>query len=636
MDIKKRREDLFFGIHFDFHAGPDDEIGTIVDEEGIADLLDRTKPDFVQIDTKGHPGISSYKTKAGTPAKHFHYDTLKMWRKLTKERGIALYGHHSGVFDMTVAQNHPDWAVVTENGETSNRFVSVFSPYAKEILIPQLKELALEYELDGAWIDGENWASYTDYGKYATEAWEKETGTKPPVRGEEGFEKYRYFCRDGFKAYVANYISEIKKVKPDFQITSNWMFSYYMPEKHDVAIDYMSGDYSCSNAVNISRCIARVQASRGLTWDLMSWGQNAIPLSWETRNRTTKGAAQYCQEAATTLSAGGAFQFFNILYGTGGLIQNWAVPTWQKVAEFCRERQDICWKASIVKQIGVIFPEGYDESKEQLYVPEYRVRTFSWTKALQDIQLSTSIIQEFQCAEGGLKDYPVVLAPSGCRYKKETIQALKDYVSAGGKLIIEGQAINFFEETTESKKLIWIDGGDCLAAMETLTYSIDGKDALYYFDNNYYRNEDRHVAAVAQDTGKGKLIKLGVDIGSKYDENNSVALKKFLKNLISMTGFKAIATVSGSQYADITITQKENKLLINLVNMLGAHNTPGVRSFDEIPPLYDLEVSISSDKKPRSVKLSPENTDAEYQYRDGVISVKVPKLEIHSVVVVEY
>ena len=139
--MRKKRAESFFGIHFDFHAMP----GQIVAEDFRPDLIERlldgAKPDFVQCDTKGHAGLSSYPTDVGNRADEIREDHLAMWRRLTAERDIALYAHHSGLFDFKIAEQHPDWAVVSEKGERSPSYLSPFSPYADEILIPQIKEL---------------------------------------------------------------------------------------------------------------------------------------------------------------------------------------------------------------------------------------------------------------------------------------------------------------------------------------------------------------------------------------------------------------------------------------------------------------------------------------------------------------
>ena len=79
----KKRRDSFFGLHFDFHAGAESRVAEEMRPDVIARLLDEVRPDYVQIDTKGHPGYSSYPTKVGNPAPIMLGDQVKMWRELT-------------------------------------------------------------------------------------------------------------------------------------------------------------------------------------------------------------------------------------------------------------------------------------------------------------------------------------------------------------------------------------------------------------------------------------------------------------------------------------------------------------------------------------------------------------------------
>ena len=134
---KKTRRDCFLGLHFDFHAMEGECVGSIIDTESIGMMLDATCPDMIQVDTKGHPGISSYMTKAGVQAEYMNMDVLRVWRELTAQRGIRLYAHHSGLYDQAQAVLHPEWAVVSADGIVSKEFMSPFSPYVDEVLIPK-------------------------------------------------------------------------------------------------------------------------------------------------------------------------------------------------------------------------------------------------------------------------------------------------------------------------------------------------------------------------------------------------------------------------------------------------------------------------------------------------------------------
>ena len=85
------RADSFLGVHFDFHAGPDcTEIGKHTTREMIENIINLVGPDYLQIDCKGHRGLSSYPTKVGNPAPGFVGDPLRLWRQVTAERGVSL------------------------------------------------------------------------------------------------------------------------------------------------------------------------------------------------------------------------------------------------------------------------------------------------------------------------------------------------------------------------------------------------------------------------------------------------------------------------------------------------------------------------------------------------------------------
>ena len=103
-------------------------------------------------------------------------DPLRLWRQVTAERGVALYMHYSGVWDSEAIRRHPDWGVVNADGKTNDKATSRFGPYADKLLIPQLRELAGDYGVDGVWVDGDCWASVPDYSEAALKAFRQATG----------------------------------------------------------------------------------------------------------------------------------------------------------------------------------------------------------------------------------------------------------------------------------------------------------------------------------------------------------------------------------------------------------------------------------------------------------------------------
>ena len=646
--MRKKRADCFLGIHFDFHAMPSQVVCERFRPDVIARVLDEIKPDFVQCDTKGHPGLSSYPTNVGNRADAILADPLRTWRDLTRERGILLYGHHSGLFDKKAIELHPDWAVVNNEGVPSKDYVSPFSPYIDELLIPQLTELCDAYGLDGAWVDGECWGAKLDYSKYATEAYLKETGKLPPHKGEDGYEAYREFCREGFRKYVQKYVSTLKEHNPEFEITSNWMYSAYMPEPPSAHVDFLSGDYSSSNALESARFQSRCLSARGMTWDLMAWGQNAVPCSWSTHNRNTKEYAQYCQEASEVIALGGAFQFFNIMYGGGGLPQEWAIPMWRRVAEFCRARQDVCHGATPVKQVGILYADAKsDPEKSNLYTLNYPELTAvrGWINILQDSQISSSVLYEYQLLEDSVSEYTVIVVPTAKKLHGESVTAIKKYVRNGGKVIVDGSLAHLFADIggTEvgeaSERLIFIDGGEALSASEANCVSLKANGGTVsgaYYDANFY-SEEKNTAAVIADAGRGRICSLAFDLGTLYMENSASATRNFCRAQLAAVGFEPMVKIDGtcSDYVDVILTEKQEKLLINLVNYAGPHSVETVRSYGQVPPLTDVTLKVSIENKPSAVFSTPEAHALEWTWEGGKLTAKLDRLDMHTAIVIE-
>src|ERR1035437_2585794 len=141
-----RRADSFFGLHFDLHPNEQDTVlGRDVSEEMVEHLLAAAKPDYVQYDSKGHPGWLGWPSQVGPSAPGIVKDSLEVWRKVTASRSVALYIHFSGVWDTEACKLHPDWARVDANGKRDKNQTSTFGPYVDELMIRELRDAPSKY-----------------------------------------------------------------------------------------------------------------------------------------------------------------------------------------------------------------------------------------------------------------------------------------------------------------------------------------------------------------------------------------------------------------------------------------------------------------------------------------------------------
>ncbi len=635
---RKQRSDSFFGLHFDFHPRADIVVGDNLRYDVIAKLLDEVKPDYVQIDTKGHPGFASYPTKVGQPAPLMRGDQIKMWRELTAERGIALYGHHSGLFDMYQVSHHPEWAVVNEDGTNSKWFLSMFGDYDDKFLIPQLKELALDYKLDGAWVDGECWGVAPDYSEMAQAAWAKISNNPIPKKGEQDYPIFMQMLRDKFKEHVTHYIEELKKVAPDFQVTSNWMGASTVPGKITTPIDFISGDYSSADSLNSARIQGRYIANQNKPWDLMAWGHNCV-CDWTVTNRSTKEFAQHCQEASFVMAQGGGFQFYNWQYGGGSTVQEWAIPMWAKVGEYVREREPFCKNTRPLPQVGIFYctESHYYENTGIHGDSPVKQSANGLIHAALDCGYATDLIETHNLDDRDMSEYGTVVIGHAAWVPNEVREKLLKYVENGGGLIITSPvtAKQFgFGVSEPSKKLVHICDGEVVAPLEVMASDLAMGDDLtvcgtYYLDN--YMENGPYPAAVAKKYGKGNIVACGIDFGSVYDKNRTTCAKNFFKAMANITFPNPMVTVEGSSLVELDITRRDNMIYIHLLNYGGPHDVPAVRSYNEIPALGPIKVKLNLPKAPKSIFIEPEHKKWDGDQKEVIID----KLEIHTVIAVE-
>lgn len=645
-----KRSESFFGLHFDLHASKEDSLTGKTLTEGMVDsLLKTVKPDFIQVDCKGHPGIASYPTKvpAGTTVKRIEKDALELFRKVTKKHGVALYVHYSGVWDSAAVAKFPEWAAIDKDGKPSDKITSVHSEYVDKLLIPQLKEIA-DYGIDGIWVDGDCWATILDYSPKAIEKFRSQTGISsvPKSQKDPFYDEFRAFARKSFKEYVAKYTDAIHAYKPSFQVASNWSFSSFMPTPVDLNVDFLSGDIAPMNGVNSALIEARVLAAQskkyGKPWDLMSWSFNT---EYSTSNHGPKSALNLNQEAAEIMAVGGGYQCY-FTQNQDLSIRMQDLKRMQNISNFARKRQPFTQGAKAIPQIGLLYSLGdFNKFSYGLFGNGFAMPLKGTLGALMDGQNAVEVLSEHHF-ESNLDKYPLIVIPEMRNLAPDFVQKLVNYTRDGGNLLVIGNSATKlfknelgFEPIGKAKKdRFYINVADDLAllndSLQNVSLSSDNQVLAKYFFNNDLRDGEG-VAASMRNLGKGKIAGVYFNFGNSYLNYQSPDLRDFLKSTVNKLFRKPIVEIAGSKLIHTTVNDLNGKLAINLINSGGNHNTNKIITYDELPPLTNLSLKIRLAKVPKKITQQPENLPLKFVYKNGIAEVKLAKLEVHSVVVVE-
>ena len=587
-----RRDQSFFGIHFDFHAGSDcNEVGKNTTPAMVQTIIDKVQPDYIQIDCKGHAGYSSYPTKVGNRAPGFVGDPLHIWRNVTARNGISLYMHYSGVWDTRAIELHPEWAAIHADGTRDKEKTSVFGTYVDQLLVPQLKELAGDYGVDGIWIDGECWATIPDYGEKALRLFRESTGISdiPKSAADPHWYEWMQFHREGFRKYMRHYVASVRSEYPDFQICSNWAFTHHMPELVSVALDFLSGDYSPNNSVNSARFAGRYLANQGIPWDLMAWSFSYNPFP-----REQKTAVQLKREAAIVLALGGGFQAY-FTQNRDGSVRLEEMQVMKEVAKFARERQPWCHQSIQIPQVALLLSTSdYHRNAKSLF-PQYKGQSQGVLQSLLESQYSVDLVSE-EILTPDMSRFPIIVIPEWENISPVFCADLVEYAKGGGSLLVIGQETSEYFATLSGVKI---------------------------HGNRF----------VSSSLGKGKIGFLPFAIGAEYEKSGNVTLREQLNTAVHTLFPNPLVEISGTPWIDVSVSRLKNKQLVHLVNSSGDHKGAGI--IQSIEPVGPLQLSIRCDRKPAKITLQPEGKICDFIYTDGKAQVKVDKVDIYEILVIE-
>ena len=640
------RKDAFFGLHFDLHPqATDTSLGADISEENIRALLERVRPDYVQYDCKGHAGWAGYPTTVGWASPGIVKDSLAVWRKTTRDLGVGLFIHYSGVWDSKAIAEHPDWARIGPDGKRDPNATSVFGPYVDELLIPQLKEVTEKYGLDGVWADGECWGTQLDYSPRALASWKKETGYRdaPKDRSDPRWLEWKMFHRRAFESYLAHWIDAVHAANPALQLTSNWMYTTFAPKPVTAKLDFLSGDYSPGLSIDRARVEARYLASTGMPWDLMAWGfDKGKDLGW-----SIKPAEHLEQEAAVVLMQGGGFQIYHNPTRAGYLVEP-IIAQEEAVAAFCRAREAASHKSSTVPQVALLLSsESFWDKSDAVFAPwgDVFLELEGALHALLNLHYSVDILAEHQL-QPRLREFPLVVIPDAHRLTNEFRKALTDYVEQGGSLLLLGEkCARLFEPLLGAE----LEGGPVEKAVELASPSgitsasglwqnvklATAQPAGFIYPTRDTRNDGR-IAATVNSFGKGKVAAVYGPVASIYFRSHHPWLREFIGELTAPLFPDPAVKVEGPNCLDVSLrTTRDGKLSVHLLNTAGMPLPDRYGFTDFIPPLEDIRLTIKTQARPKSVTWVPDGGRLNWSWSDGLLEVTVPKLKIHGIVVIE-
>jgi hypothetical protein len=410
-----------------------------------------------------------------------------------------------------------------------------------------------------------------------------------------------------------------------------------------VDVDYLSGDYSMQDSVNAARFEGRCLAGQGRPWDLMAW---SFCERWQEGAKSTKSVVQLQQEAAVVLALGGGFQAY-FKQKPDASIYDWTMGLMAEAARFCRARQAPCHQAEPVPQVALLYStDAYYRTCKKVFSPWHGETDplKGVLFALLDAQQSVEILMEHSLA-GRIAYYPLIVVPEWGYLRPSFKRELRDYVRGGGSLLLVGPAAARMFQKELRVKLVgkaqerpqWLEFGGWNCGLKAVSQRVRlgrGARAVGKLrDSNEQKGDFQPAASVAR-LGKGAIAATYVNLGERCKNARTAVLREFIAGIVRALFPEPLVDVEGSHNVDVSVVRKDGRLLVNLVNTAGPHADPNVYTYDEVPPVGPLAVTIRTGRRPKEVRLLPANRKLRHTYADGEIRLTLPRLAIHDIIAV--
>ncbi len=502
------RRDLIRGIpHFISPAWTSDR--SRFDPEYWADCWQRIGFQSVTLLTGHHDGYLLYPSKlvAQQPDRDYFGEQVEACRK----RGIRVMAYYSLTLDSLIGSEHPDWRVRDMAGRifqpnyehfSHYHWLCLNSPY-RQFAVRQLEEVVTRYDVDGVWIDilylpGHakelDWDTcFCDYCHRQYSAWY----SGQHLLDAAGTRRHDEFRARTYRAFLAELKTMLMAKDRPVALTFNGAGRRRTPMYRmcDELADFLSGE--AHNPVSLS-VTSRSHRNDGRPFELLSCSE----VCWS--HNQLKPDTLIKVESLGTLIAGGTYTM-GITHAPDGRLSEANIERLVRWGKWVRDRSELFADACPVYEMGVLANEGGPAGCDQWAAilrkahlqynvfmdldqatawplsanppghgcarsPEHGPRDTVTSQrrtvgpcALDDARTprlgdseSAEAPYESSCSPdmAGLSSYKLILVPANRRLSAEEIRRLREYVEAGGRLLLECPAEELASGSTELEALI--------------------------------------------------------------------------------------------------------------------------------------------------------------------------------------
>ncbi|MFA5814301.1 MAG: alpha-L-fucosidase [Bacteroidales bacterium] len=664
---------IFRKLFFDYHNHMDNwGLAENFDAEKWAEQLQAADVEGVSVFAKCAQGWRYYlKGDVGWvhPEMPPGLDMLGNVVNACHKRGIKAIAYYHTFGSKKLEELHPEW--MGKNSKNEPRGLCMKTPLLEEHILPQIREIVRNYDIDGIFFDGTNIGMC--YCNDCRKGFQNDTGFDIPLSKDspQWLDHVKWLNKESSELRQ-KIMDAVHDEKPEVLVSFNWSYTPRQPEIVPDDVGFLTCDIFPDDQLFSGSYLGKYWATLGRSFDIM----NSAFLRW-WGDWGCKPAAAMQQECATIIANGGKTWLGYMMPAQFG-VEPAVMEELGKTMKFVKEREEFCRNSEPVPYIAVL------HSTHQLYTKEPTQRLdektlYSVHKMLMQGGFHYNILNEKTLLEN-LSDYKVVILPDQRYISEELADALEKFVRNGGGVIasvLTGSQDEAYKPTGKfiledvlgvkltgnypytngyivlnDKRLkdkvldmphqVW---GEFTYVQPTTAGKLaDLWDVYIRRDGEYYQSGSSPVgkntgypSITVNRYGKGKAVYISGDIFGAYTERNNWNLKNMFRNLVDMALPETLISIDAPDNVEVVLKKQENRTLVHLINHNGERSFNNTIAYTEnIIPIFNIGVKVKVNTPPSSVKLMPENQVLTWNTLDnGAISITVPKLDIYSIVVIE-
>lgn len=651
-------------IHLDFHTSEKiGGIGSAFSKQQFQEMLKKGHVDSITVFSKCHHGWSYHPTKVNKMHPHLDFDLLGAQIEAAHEIGVKTPVYISAGFDHKAMNEHNEWLHVREdeykNGGVNMEWVGYHklclnTPYLDELLA-EVKEVCENYDADGIFLDivGVD-PCYCDTCRAELERRGMDINNPDDVNA---------LAEEVYANYTRRVRETIDSVKPGLPVFHNG--GHIRHGRRDLA--YMNthleieslptGGWGYDHFPMSAAYVRTVGMDYlGMTGKFhKAWG--------EFGGYKHPNALKY--EVALSSANGACCSIGDQLHPTG-LMDNATYTLIGEAYKTVEEREPWLNGFKNKSDIAVLSSEAI-LNYNGIALPHWK--TLSWNAGCARILLESNYLFDVVDTEADISGYKLLIMPDICVLDEKLAGKVKEFLANGGKVLASYEsglnpektdfAVDFgckFEGVSEYKPTYIRPDGD-LESLAQASYVIyedamkvsasSGKSTAI-IDKPYFNRTLEHFCSHIHTPASGEKYGDAVvmtentayfahKIFQEYYTQGNIYTKEIVRAAIEalIGGEKSIKTNLPAQGV-VTLTEKGDSQIVHTLYASPVRRGEKIEIIEDIIPIYDTTVSVKSDKAPKSVKLVPENTPIDFEYKDGRINFTVPKIDCWQMTEIKY